>query len=361
MSSDAIVARPEGSRNSGGGEAQSFWHALSLKYWSSRHPAAAFVGRRLIAGVVTLLLLSVLIFLATTALPGNVAQVVLGRNASPARVAALERLLNINHPLPVRYVTWLWGLLQGNLGKSAVALAESAPQAHVSALIGSPLLNSLILGSCAAVLLVPLSIAVGVYSATRRGRAGDSIVSYGTIVFGSLPEFVLGTFLILILSLKLNLLPPIDSLAPGQSPFSEPRALILPVLTLLGVTLAFTARQIRASMVGVLNEDHVKMARLNGIAEWRVRLRYGLRTAVAPSIQSFAQAFQYLFGGIIVVENVYDYPGIGTTLVQIVQERDLTEIQGVTIVLAAAYVLINIAADLLVVLLVPKLRTSLGK
>jgi peptide/nickel transport system permease protein len=216
-----------------------------------------------------------------------------------------------------------------------------------------------ILAGCTAILLVPLSLAAGVFAAIHAGRARDHLVSYTAIVFGSLPEFVLGSFLILIFSLKLHLLPSVSLLAPGQHGLSNPKGLVLPVLTLLGVALAFTARQIRAGMIVALGEEHVAMARLNGLPERRVRWRYALRSAVAPSVQSFGQSFQYLLGGIIVVETLYAYPGIGTTLVQAVLRRDLPEVQSITMVLAAVYLAINIAADLLIVFLVPRLRTRM--
>jgi peptide/nickel transport system permease protein len=322
-------------------------------------PALRFVLRRCAAGVMTLVALSVLVFLATNALPSNVADVVLGKSATPERVHALEHVLHLDRPLYEQYFSWLGGLLHGDLGRSGVAVAESAPETSVWSIIRDPLLNSLILAACTAVLLVPLSLAAGVFAAIHAGRTRDHVVSYGAIIFGALPEFVLGSFLILIFSLKLHWLPSVSLLAPGEHGLSNPEGLVLPVVTLLGVALAFTARQIRAGMLGSLGEEHVKMARLNGLPERRVRSRYALRTAVAPSIQSYAQSFQYLFGGIIVVETLYAYPGIGTTLVQAVVRRDLPEVQSITMVLAAGYLAINIAADLLVVFMVPRLRTRL--
>lgn len=322
-------------------------------------PMVQFVLRRVGAGVLSLLAVSVLVFLATNALPSNVADIVLGKNATPERVRSLEHLLHLDRPLYEQYFSWLGGLLHGDLGRSGVAVAESAQQTSVGSIIHDPLINSIMLAGCTAVLLVPLSLAAGVFAAIHAGKARDHVVSYGAIVFGSLPEFVLGSFLILIFSLKLHWLPSVSLLAPGEHGLSNPKGLVLPVITLLGVALAFTARQIRAGMVVALGEEHVKMARLNGLPERRVRWRYALRTAVAPSIQSYAQSFQYLFGGIIVVETLYAYPGIGTTLVQAVLRRDLPEVQSITMVLAAGYLAINIAADVLIVFLVPRLRTRM--
>lgn len=324
-----------------------------------RHPVLAFLARRVAAGLLTLLVASLLIFLATNALPGNVSEVVLGKNASPQLVADLDQQLGLNRSLPARYVSWLGDLFQGDLGQSAVRLANGAESAPISDVIAAPLVNSVVLAVGAIVLLIPLALGAGALAAVRAGRASDYAVSYTALVLGSLPEFVLGTFLILIFFSQLNLLPPIASVPPGASPLDDPKALILPVLTLLGIAFAFCARQVRAGVIDALRQDYVRMARLNGLPESRVRWRYASRNALAPSVQTFAQAIQYLFGGIIVVEALFGYPGIGSLLVQAVSLRDVTEVQAITIVLAAVYIVINIVADLLVVLLVPKLRTGL--
>ena len=195
-------------------------------------------------------------------------------------------------------------------------------------------------------------------AAVRANRATDYAVSYSGIVVGSLPEFVFGTFLIVIFFSELHLLLPVALVPPGSSPLAHPEALVLPVFTLLGVALAFCARQVRAGVITALRQDYVATARLNGVPEHRVLRRFALRNALAPSVQSFAQALQYLFGGIIVVESLFAYPGIGSLLVQAVLGRDLTEVQSIAFVLAALYIAVNVAADLVVVLLVPKLRTS---
>ena len=324
-----------------------------------RHPLIKFVARRLAAGLVTLLVASALIFVATSALPGDVAQVVLGRYATPARVEALQAKLDLDHPVAVRYEQWLTHAVRGDLGDSAVQLANGAPSAPVWQLIRTPLRNSAILALGTIVLLIPLSLLAGTAAAVRAGRPTDYVLSYGALVVGSLPEFVVGTFLIAVLFSWLDLFPPVALVPPGASPLSNADALVLPLLTLLGVSLAFSARQVRAGVIDALRQDYVTMARLGGMRERRVLIRYALRNALAPSIQTFAQSMQYLLGGIIIVEALFSYPGIGRLLVESVSERDFTLIQGITLVLAAVYITINIVADLVVVFVVPKLRTSL--
>jgi peptide/nickel transport system permease protein len=325
----------------------------------SAHPLAMFLGRRVGAGILTLLVASLLVFLATNALPGNVAEVLAGRNATPAVISRLDGELKLNEPVLSRYGTWLAGLIQGDFGKSAVAVVESNTDSSVASQIGTPFRNSLILAGITIVLLVPLALLIGTLSAVNAGRSRDYVASYFTLVLGALPEFVLGTLLIVVFFSLLNWLPPVSLIPPGSSPLAHVNELVLPVLTLLGVSLAFCARQVRAGVLTVLGEEYVTMARLSGVREARVIMRYALRNAVAPSIQTFAQAFQYLFGGIIVVETLFAYPGVGQALVQAVSVRDVTVVQAIAVVLAATYIAINIAADLLVVLVVPRLRTGL--
>jgi peptide/nickel transport system permease protein len=318
-----------------------------------------FLLRRLAAGLATLFVASFLIFLATNALPGDVAQAVLGKDATPALVSSLRRQLHLNRSLVSRYGSWVQGTLRGDLGESAVALAQGSTSVPVSGLIGTPLRNSVVLGLGTIVLLIPLALLVGTGAAVRAGRTTDYAVSYISLVLGALPEFVLGTFLILLFFSELNLLPPVALVPPGTNPLAHTNALVLPVLTLLGVSLAFSARQVRAGVIEALRQDFVIMARLSGLPERRVLWRYALRNALAPTVQTFAQSIQYLFGGIIIVEALFAYPGIGQLLVQAVSVRDVTEVQGITLVLAAIYIAVNILADLVVVFLVPKLRTGL--
>ena len=190
-------------------------------------------------------------------------------------------------------------------------------------------------------------------------RVADHGISTMTLIFVSLPEFVVGSALILLFFTAFDLLPPVSLVAPGDSPLSSPSTLVLPMLTLLLTSLAWTARLVRVGMVDVLRSDYIRSARLNGFRESRVVWRDGLRNGLAPSVQVFALTIQYLVGGVIVTEAVFSYPGIGTVLVSAVLSRDVTEVQAIVVLVAAIYILINIVADILVVFLVPKLRTSL--
>jgi peptide/nickel transport system permease protein len=325
----------------------------------TRHPVAAFVARRVVTGVLTLFVVSILIFLATNILPGNVAVVVLGRNATPANVQKLDRRLDLNHSAVSRYVRWLGGAVHGDLGHSAVAEAESRPNSAISSTLSRPLRNSFVLAAITTILLIPLTLIFGSIAGIFAGRPLDHAISFPALVMGGLPEFVMGTLLIYVFFSKLSLLPPVALLSPGESPLSNPDALVLPVLTLLAVAVGAGVRQVRSGMAEVLQQDFVHFARLNGVSERRVLSRYALRNALAPSVQIIAQNLQYLVGGIIIVESVFAYPGIGTYLVNAVTSRDVIEVQAAAIVLAALYIVINVLADLIVVFLVPRLRTGM--
>jgi peptide/nickel transport system permease protein len=198
----------------------------------------------------------------------------------------------------------------------------------------------------------------GVLAGVYSGRRADKAISAVTLGLLSLPEFVLGTILIAVFFGSLNILPPVSLIQPGNTAFTDPRILVLPVLTLLGVSVAAVIRLVRAGIIDTLDQNYVTVARLNGYSERSVIWRYGLRNSLAPSIIVISQSLQYLLGGIVVTEVVFAYPGIGSLLVTAVNSRDATEIEAIAILLAAAYIVVNIISDLLVVLLVPRLRTA---
>ena len=316
----------------------------------------AFLWRRLVGAVAALLAASVLIFAAVQVLPGSAASAVLGRNATPAAVRVLTHRMGLDRPTPTRYADWLRGFVQGDLGDSAVAVAQGAHHAPIWHLISGPLQNSAILAAITAFLMVPLSLGLGALAAVRAGKPTDHLISLGSLAAVSLPEFVTGSLLVAVFFVGLHVLPPVSIVPPGANPLSHPKQLVLPVATLLFASLAAGIRMVRAGMFEILQTDYVQAARLNGVAEARVILRYALRNALAPSVQVLAQNLQYLVGGVIVVEAVFAYPGIGSQLVSAVQNRDVTVVQSVAMLIAVIYVIINLLADLVVMLLVPKLR-----
>ena len=322
-----------------------------------RRPLLRFVVRRLVAAAATLFVVSILIFAGTEVLPGDAASAVLGRTASPEQLAEMQELMGLDRPAHERYLDWLGGLLTGDLGNSAAGYAaggESPIWDEIAPKIG----NSFTLAAVTTLLMIPLALVLGVLAAVRAGRPLDHVISVSSLAIISLPEFIIGSLLILLFFSWLDVLPPVSLIAPGTSPLSEPDALVLPVLTLLGASLAASIRMVRAGMVETLSSEYVTMARLNGLRERAVITRYALRNALAPSVQVFAQNIQYLVGGIVVTEYLFNYPGLGKELVDAVAIRDVREVQSVALLVAGFYVLLNIVADLLVVLLVPRLRTQ---
>jgi peptide/nickel transport system permease protein len=318
------------------------------------HPMAWFVVKRVAAGIVTLVVVSILVF-AGTELLGDPASAILGRNATPENLAELRALMGLDEPAVERYLDWLGGLLTGDLGNSASGYAQGG-ELPIWEKIEPKLGNSFVLAAITTIVMVPLSLLLGVVSALRAGRPADQAIGIGSLAVISLPEFVIGSLLILLFFSWLDLLPPVALVPPGTSPLAEPTKLVLPVLTLLGVTCAASIRMVRAGMLETLGADYVLMARLNGFRERLVVSRYALRNALAPAVQVFAQNIQFLIGGIIVTEYLFAYPGLGQELVNAVTIRDVREVQSLVIFIAAFYIAVNIVADLLVVLLVPKLR-----
>ena len=329
------------------------WLPERVRRLRTSHPLLAFVLRRLGAGVVTLVALSALIFAATQVLPGDVARAVLGRTAPPSAVAAMRRELGLNRPILDQYATWANGAAHGNLGHS---LGTGLP---VTTVIDSRIGNSATLAILTFVLMVPLAIGFGVWSGVRHGGIADNAVGGTTLALIALPEFVVGTLLVAAFAVSFHLLPAISLPPPGSSPLRDPRILVLPVVTLLLITVAYSIRMVRAGVIDAMSSKYVEAARLRGIPEGAVIFRHALRNSIAPAIQVFALALQWLIGGLVIVETIFAYPGLGQTLVEAVASRDIPLVQGTAMVIAAFYIGINILADLLVILVIPKLRTSL--
>jgi peptide/nickel transport system permease protein len=313
-----------------------------------------FILRRLLLGIVVLILVSVLVFLATQALPGDPARAILGRSATPASLAALRRQLHLDRPVIEQYWIWITGLLHGNLGTSLAA------QEPVSTLLAPRLVNSAVLLALAAVLSIPLSIAIGAWAALKREKAFDQASSNLLLALAALPEFVVALILVILFATTVtHVLPAISTVPPGSRPWNNWLALILPVATLVIAVAPYVARIMRASMIEVLESDYVEMARLKGLPERTVLIRHALPNALGPVFQVIALNLAYLAGGIIVIEFVFNYTGIGSATAEAVVNHDLPVIQALAILLAAVYVVLNLLADVATILVTPKLRTQL--
>jgi peptide/nickel transport system permease protein len=318
----------------------------------SSHPLLWFVIRRIGAGIALLFVVSILIFWCTEILPGNAAYAVLGRNADPVALKAVSHQLGLDKPATERYLDWLSGFVHGDLGTSLTA------HERVSTLITARLENTVILAGLALLVLIPLALILGVITGTRVGRPIDHIISTVSLAGIAIPDFVVATLLIYVFAVRLGSLPAVSLISPGTSPLSKPSALVLPVAALVIVGLAYMVRIVRAGMMEVMGSEYVQMARLSGISERRVIFHHALRNALAPAVQVTALTLTWLVGGIFIVESIFAYPGIGQGLVQAVIARDIPTVQSVGMLIAIFYVAVNIAADVVVVLLIPKLRTA---
>lgn len=313
-----------------------------------------FIARRVIFGALTLFVASVVIFAATQALPGDAARSILGRTATPESLAALREQLGLNRPVTTQYADWIGGVLRGDLGTS---LASGLP---VSQVIGERIGYSAFLMLVAALISIPLAVLLGAVSARRRDGPFDHAVSVLTLALAALPEFVVAIALVLLLATSVfHLLPSVALLSPGEAPWSHPDELVLPIATLVIAVTPYVTRIVRASMVEILESDYVEMARLKGLSERLVLWRHALPNAIAPGFQVIALNLAYLAGGIVVVEFVFNYPGIGAGLVGAVQNRDLPVVQALALLIAALYVVLNLLADVATILVSPRLRTSL--
>ena len=312
-----------------------------------------WVLKRLGYAVVTLFFVSMLIFFATQTLPGDAAQAILGHSASQERVKVLRHELGLDRPAVVQYGSWLAGIGTGDLGSS---LMTGRP---VSALIGRRLLNSAILVFLAALISLPLAVAMGAVAGSRRDRPFDHVVVAVTLGLVAVPEFVIGLLLVIVFSTTvLHVLPGVVLIPSGQTPFSNPSQLVLPVATLVLAVFPYLARLIRGSVIDVYGAEYVRMARLKGVPSRVVLRRHVLRNALTPGIQGAALTLAYLVGGIVVIEYLFNYPGLGSALMEAVKSRDLPVIQAIVLIFATAYIVFNLVADLLIVYVTPRLRTA---
>ena len=309
--------------------------------------------RRIGLGLLTLWLVSLIVFAAVLALPGDAATAILGKEATPDRVAALRDQLNLNDSVISQYFQWLGGLLSGDLGTSA------ATQEPVSDLLSERVGNSVFLVLVASVVALPLSLLIGVWTAMRRDRPVDHITSTVTLVLAALPEFVIGIALVLLFATSVShVLPAVSLLPPGTHAWEDPKVVVLPAATLVLAVTPYISRIMRGSMVEVLESEYVTMARLKGLPERTVIWRHAVPNAIVPAIQVTALQLAWMAGGVVVVEFVFQYPGIGAALVDAVALRDMPVVQTVTMLAAGIYVGLNLLADIATILVTPKLRTA---
>lgn len=311
---------------------------------------ARMVLTRLGMAVLSLLAVSIIIFWCVEFLPGDAAERILGRNATPESLALLRAKLHLDLSGGQRYLRWLAALLSGDLGTSLVA------DRPVGGYIASRIANTALLSGLALLLYIPVSIALGVTTALHRGRFMDHAISLVVLVFMCLPEFVIGILLISIFAIKLAWLPPLALIGQAQGIGQLVQLIALPTVTIVAAMSAYAVRMMRESLIEVLDSSYVLMARLKGLPRWRVLLFHALPNALGPAINVTALNIAWMIGGVVVVESVFEFPGIGRLMVDSIGNKDVPVILAISMVMTAAYILINLVADILVILLNPKLR-----
>lgn len=309
--------------------------------------------KRLLVSVLVLLVVSLLIFGATLLLPGDPARAILGQQATPERVAALTEQLGLDRPAWERYFSWLGGVLTGDLGFSA------ATEGPVSELLGGRIAASALLLVLTAVISTPIALALGAWAAVRRGSRTDSTLSGSSLVLAALPEFVIGVLLVVVFATSVfRILPSVTLARPGEPVWARPEQLVLPVVTLALVVVPYVVRMSRATLSESLDAGFVEMARLKGLPERTVLLRHAVPHTIGPVAQVIALQLAWLAGGVVVVEFLFRYPGIGEALIDAVANRDVQVVQAITLIIAAFYVVVNLAADVAGILADPRIRHS---
>lgn len=306
--------------------------------------------RRLAQGVVTLVVVSVLVFCGTEILPGDVAEAVLGQSATQETVAALRETMELDKPAPVRYLNWLKGFATGDLGSS---LATGRP---VWELMRDRLWNTLLLAGVTALIAVPLSVLLGLLSATYPRSLTWKSFMFVTLCAASAPEFFVAAILVGIFAVKLRWFPGVAYLSDGQSLPAMLRTLALPVMTLTLAVTAHMARMTRMAVDRVLATPYIEMAELKGNTRVDIVLRHALPNVVAPVTNAVAMNLAYLIGGVVIVETMFSFPGLAKLMVDSVATRDIPIVQGCAMVFCSAYVLFNLMADMLSIAANPRLR-----
>ncbi len=305
---------------------------------------------RLGQGVVTLLAVSVLIFICTQILPGDVASAVLGQGATPEALAAFRKELGLNEPAYLRYFNWLWGAVRGDLGVSMtnqrVIIDELLPR----------LFNTLFLAGYAAFIAIPLSVGLGILAAINEGKLVDKASNILTLITISIPEFFIAYLMIILFVVNLGWFPSLATVYPGIAFGERVYITTLPAVALTMLVAAHMLRMTRSSVLSVMSSPYIEMAFLKGAKRSRVIARHALPNAAAPIITVVALNLAYLVVGVVVLEAVFVYPGIGQLMVDAVSKRDVPVIQACGLVFAMVFVVLNTLADVAIILVNPRLR-----
>ncbi|NTE58552.1 ABC transporter permease [Agrobacterium tumefaciens] len=310
----------------------------------------SLVARRLVVMLTTLLIVSFIVFSATSLLPGDTATILLGQAATPEAVAGLRTAMHLDDPALLRFVRWLFGLLHGELGTSY------ANNMAIADLIGPRFVNSMKLAGITTLIAVPLALTLGISSAMLRGTLYDRIVTVLTIGVISVPEFMIATLAVLLFAVYLKWLPALSLVSEVHTLFDVLRVYAMPVITLTFVVSAQMIRMSRAAVIETLDTPYVEMALLKGAPRMRIVLRHALPNALGPIVNAVALSLSYLVGGVIIVETIFNYPGIAKLMVDGVATRDLPLIQTCAMIFCVGYLMLITTADIIAIMSNPRLR-----
>lgn len=306
--------------------------------------------QRLGLGVLTVLIVSILVFAGTEILPGDVAYAILGQGATPELVANIRERLGLDEPAYLRYLAWLGDLLRGDLGTS---LANGA---DLNQVIGERIGNTVLLASVTAAIAVPLSIALGLIASTRPNGWVDRLISTSTLALISVPDFLIAVLLVSLFAVQLGWLPAIANLNRVDGFMEYARVLALPVTALSFTVMAHMARMTRSAVLNVLTSSPIEMAILKGVPKWRIILVHALPNAIAPIVNVVALNLAYLISGIVVIETMFNFPGVGKLMVEGVTTRDIPLVQAAAMIFCSTYVVLNMAADIVSLIASPRIR-----
>jgi peptide/nickel transport system permease protein len=308
------------------------------------------VLQRLGIGIATLFVVSVIVFIITSILPGDVASIILGQSATPETLAALRAELGMDKPGYVRYFSWLGNMISGDLGIS------KAGGATITSLIDSRIWNTLMMAGLVSLISIPISIALGLWAAMHPGTKLDRIVTFGTLSTISVPEFFIATIMVLIFAVKLKWLPATLYLTGNESWTELLKAMAMPLITLVIVVSAQMIRMTRAGILNVMSSPYIEMAILKGVPRKRIILRHALYNAIGPIVNVIALNLAYLVSGVVIVETIFSYPGLAKLMIDGVQTRDLPLVQACAMIFCAVYVILILLADIASILSNPRLR-----
>jgi peptide/nickel transport system permease protein len=318
------------------------------------HLVLRTVLQRLGLGLVTLFVVSIVIFAAIELLPGDFARSILGQAATPETVAAFQKELGLDRPAVVRYFEWIGGVLQGDFGASFSAKGGDYRR-QVIDILGPRLKNTLFLAGVTALISVPLALALGVLAALYRNSWFDRLINATTLTTISFPEFFIAYILMLLLAVKLHWFPSLAKVNADMSLIERLDRIMLPALTLTLVIVAHMMRMTRASIINLLASPYIEMADLKGVPRSKIILKHALPNAWAPIVNVIALNLAYLIVGVVVVEVVFVYPGVGQAMVDSVRTRDIPVVQACALIFAATYILLNLTADIIAIVTNPRL------